>query len=733
MNRNFICLALLTLTLFAARPVLAQNVYFVDPVGSDSAAGSAVAPWATLQHAVDSVGPGDTITVRAGTYVGCRITRAGTAEAYITLQAADGAAVVVNGAGPSNRKGSGVELEMWDGAVAYWTIKGLEVTGAESWGIDVRGTAEAPAHHVNILNNTVHHNGLTTGRTGIFLAFVDDALIEGNRSYNNGEHGVYCSNSGDRPVVRGNTIYDNVACGLHMNGDESAGGDGIISGALVENNVIYGNGAEGGAGVNNDGVTDSVFRNNLLYNNHAGGFAVFQENGAVCSQNNKYYNNTVVQADDGRWAFNIAQAGCTGNKIFNNILYINSEWRGAITIPTHPLAGFESNYNVVVNRFSSDDDQTIIDLAAWRALGYDANSLLASPEELFVNAAGGDYRLKETAPAVDAGTCLAEVTVDLAGTARPYGAGCDIGAYEYSPGSSSSGWITYALADHTVYRLQAASGATPESVSDRLDALSPRRPDEWLNISPDGQWLLMSTERFEPECAGWACLALAPIDLSSAAVIKTGGSVVRAPTFSAVASGGNLVVFTSNDGPHTQDLFVTSRQGDGWSSPQLLTGQSPYDYHEYPAISADGTKVIMAANPVAYADEGKLIAEVGVDGQGFRTILTPAQAPAGRPSGGNLHHPDFAPDGSYVFEADWGAEQIWRLAAAGAEPTIIGGELNNDNSPCVLTDSRIVTLWLDRPGGEGFHEIKVMNADGSSYYMALTGVDVHDIGMGCGQ
>ena len=43
-----------------------------------------------------------------------------------------------------------------------------------------------------------------------------------------------------------------------MNGDESQGGDGMISGALVERNVIYGNGVGGGSGINMDGVTDSV-------------------------------------------------------------------------------------------------------------------------------------------------------------------------------------------------------------------------------------------------------------------------------------------------------------------------------------------------------------------------------------------------------------------------------------------------------------------------------------------
>ena len=42
-----------------------------------------------------------------------------------------------------------------------------------------------------------------------------------------------------------------------MNGDVSQGGDGIISGALVEENIIYDNGVGGGSGINCDGVQNS--------------------------------------------------------------------------------------------------------------------------------------------------------------------------------------------------------------------------------------------------------------------------------------------------------------------------------------------------------------------------------------------------------------------------------------------------------------------------------------------
>ena len=294
------------------------------------------------------------------------------------------------------------------------------------------------------------------------------------------------------------------------------------------------------------------------------------------------------------------------------------------------------------------------------------------------------------------------------------------------------GHITYTLPDHTVYRLAAQEGALPENISAALDGLSPRQPDRWLNISPDGQWLLLSTERFDPDCQGWACLALVGADLTTGESIKSQGSVVRAKGFSAVASGGDMIIYSNNEGPHDLDLFAIRRADGVWSAPALLTGGSPYAYHELPAVSADGTKVVFIANQEAYSMENSVICEVGTDGQGFRVVLTPADSPAGFPDTGNLVYPDYDPEGGIVFEANWDGERIWRLPVGAAAPVAVPAAFSNDNSPCVLPDGRIVSLWLNREGGQGYHEIKVMAADGSEYYMALTGIDMADIGMGCG-
>jgi len=427
----------------ATVPAQAGPTYYVAMGGDDGNDGSAAHPWATVQHAVDSVAPGDTIVVRAGEYVGCRIERSGTADAWITLQAEAGAAVRITAPGPNNRHDSDIEVETWegDGTVAYWVIQGFDVSGAPGWGIDVRGGETAHTHHITVRSNRVHDNGWDTSSTGIFLAFVDDALIEFNESYHNGEHGIYCSNSGDRPVVRGNVLYDNAGCGVHMNGDAEMEGDGVISDGVVERNVIYANGVEGGAAINMDGVADTVVRNNLLYGNHAGGIAVFQENGAICSSGNQILHNTIVMPAGSRWAVNIAEGyttACVDNVLANNIILSADDWNGSIVIPQAGLAGFQSDYNIVVDRFSADGDNSTITLAAWQALGYDTHSFTSTAAVLFRDAAGADYRLLPGCPAVDAGTALPAVPDDLTGAPRPWGPAYDIGAYEHREASS---WV----------------------------------------------------------------------------------------------------------------------------------------------------------------------------------------------------------------------------------------------------------------------------------------------------
>src|SRR5262245_45675937 len=207
----------------AAAPL---RTFYVDPAGNDSAAGAITSPWRTLQKAANTVRAGDLVIVRVGHYAGLYLTTSGTATDPITFRGDPGA--IVDTQNPTTQ--DGINLE----GASYVVIEGFTVTGVPRAGI-----RSVLNHHVVIRG----HTGDLNGRWGILTGFSDDILIEDNvMSRSQAEHGIYVSNSGDRPTIRGNVVWGNNANGIHMNGDLSQGGDGIISGALVEDNVIFNNG-----------------------------------------------------------------------------------------------------------------------------------------------------------------------------------------------------------------------------------------------------------------------------------------------------------------------------------------------------------------------------------------------------------------------------------------------------------------------------------------------------------
>ena len=426
-NRFVFCLVCLVVISISSSPASARltgTTYYVDrnhPQASDSNPGTAAQPWATLQHAADAVIAGDEVIVRDGTYAGFQLETSGTSGAPLRFHAASSGAVIDTD-GPT---GDGIRLQN----VSYVVVEGFKIQNVTGRGIAQRGaTPEDPVHGLIIRGNTI----TATGGEGMYLSEVADSLIENNTIVNAGDHGIYLANAGsDGTTLRGNDISGSQTAGIHFNGDLSIGGDGIISGLVIENNILHANGQNG---LNMDGVQDSLIQNNLIYGNQSNGLRAYRIDAAQGPRNLRIINNTIHVPEDGYWCVRLSE-DLGGNVVFNNILMNDYAYGGSIALDQ--TAGFASAHNAVVNRFTPDRSDTILTLQQWQQLGYDAGSFLAQPSDLFVNPAAADYTLKAGSPAIDAGLATfvgyAAPTRDRLGVLRPIGAAIDLGAYEFAP------------------------------------------------------------------------------------------------------------------------------------------------------------------------------------------------------------------------------------------------------------------------------------------------------------
>jgi len=373
--------------------VPSASTFYVAPGGNDASAGTSAQPWRTLQKAANTARAGDVVLIANGTYVGMQITADGTAAAPITFRA-NGSNVLVNSQNATTPDNINIE------GGNYVTVEGFIVEDAPRIGIRA-----VTATGIKILNNSVRRSGLT----GILTGYTPSIEISGNSaSASADEHGIYVSNStsaADNPIVRGNECFDNNKNGIQLNGDCDVGGDGIISGALIENNVVHHNNWKGFSLIS---VQSSMIRNNLIYENGllagAGGIHLADQPGCgKPSNNNVVVNNTIHEP---RITGIRMSNSSTGNTIFNNLV------------------------------IAASVSKTIVDEGSGNFIDAASNLKLSSLAGLFVAPTSADYHLAPASPALDQALSMYRSAgapgADIDGTNRPQGPLPDIGAYEHA-------------------------------------------------------------------------------------------------------------------------------------------------------------------------------------------------------------------------------------------------------------------------------------------------------------
>ena len=225
-----------SLTLGPFSILVSQSLtYYIATDGSDSNDGlSLESPFLTLQQAIDTVEPGDTILIRAGTYKGLMIkeTNFGTPTAWITMQPYNDEHVIIDGDIGSRQDTIYFYADSkTDGtkAPAFWTLRNLEIRNGSGY------TLKIDVPYVNIYNNNlhgarydiiklvgttnnveikyneIHHSGTGTGfqnAQGIDMVASQNITVSNNFVHDIPSVGIYAKGGANNIIFENNLLID---------------------------------------------------------------------------------------------------------------------------------------------------------------------------------------------------------------------------------------------------------------------------------------------------------------------------------------------------------------------------------------------------------------------------------------------------------------------------------------------------------------------------------------------
>ncbi len=348
-------------TVSIQEPSRSGVTYYVATTGNDSNAGTLRAPWRTIQHAANSVHPGDTVQVLGGVYnESVTISTSGNATAgYITFQNYAGQAVVLDGTGLSIGNGQQFGLFTLRNN-SYLVIKGFEIRNFQSStknavpvGIDFEGAGS----YVEILNNHIHNIVHTLGTCSTANALgmaiygnkapasINNLTISGNELDHNTtgcSENISLDGNVQYFVVANNLVHDDDNIGIDNIGFEgvspNASYDQARDGWNFQNtiynissatNPVY-HGERGASGQYCDGCTRVIIERNLIHDTDIPIEIASEHSGHVSSyviaRNNIIYHARLVGVSIGGYSSRVGGTDhCT---IVNNTLWADGVQTG---------------------------------------------------------------------------------------------------------------------------------------------------------------------------------------------------------------------------------------------------------------------------------------------------------------------------------------------------------------------------------------------------------------------
>ena len=403
---------------------LSANEYWVATDGSDGWVGSRQRPFASIQHGVQVMDPGDILFVRAGRYeenVSVTAEQSGSAAKWVTISAAPGderQAVV----GTENAR-----VDAYGSQSSAFSLREAQYVRLRGFYCvaPYRGRGSAisigNSHHIEILN-CVATGG---GQGGVDANHCHHVTVDGVEAFFNGGGTGWSSGiSLLAPKSNENYVRNCVCYGNYDNSSYQSDGNGIIidnaydeGGAQLVNNLCYMN---GGKGICSTRSHNCQFLNNTSVAN--------------CWQLNQqeYANELCVRGADNLVRNNIAVSTLPGGVGMFALLSYGGP-NGRVEIDPRSI---HCDHNLFFNPSDrsivsfTNDRRKRLDLQQLRELMPHWSGSTIAEDPGFVDLANLDFRLRPDSPALAAGRATANVPQDLCGNPRPKTGSCSLGCYE---------------------------------------------------------------------------------------------------------------------------------------------------------------------------------------------------------------------------------------------------------------------------------------------------------------
>lgn len=337
-------------------------IYYVSTTGNDTNSGTLSAPWRTIQHAANSVHPGDTVQVEGGVYNEIvTIPTSGNATAgYITFQSYPGQTAILDGTGLNIGRGQQFGLFTLR-TNSYVVIQGFELrnfqsstSGAVPVGIDFEGAGS----YIEILSNHIHDivQTLSTCSSANALgmaiygtqapASINNITISGNELDHNTtgcSENISLDGNVQYFAVTANLVHDNDNIGIdnigfegvspNVNYDQARDGwdfQNTIYNITAASNPVY-HGKLGANGQYCDGCTRVIIERNLIHDADIPIEVASEHSGHVSSyviaRNNVIYHAQLVGISIG--GFSSKVGGTDHCTIVNNTLWDDGTQKSA--------------------------------------------------------------------------------------------------------------------------------------------------------------------------------------------------------------------------------------------------------------------------------------------------------------------------------------------------------------------------------------------------------------------